>query len=354
MAQYELNEKLLGNNQREKKRNRQLIFIGILLFFTVIVFLLSVSIGSVNIGLENVIKIFVGGNIENSTYKPIVMNIRLPRALATVIGGACLAISGLLLQIFFRNPIVEPYVLGVSSGATLFVGIVVLGGYTFGLKYVTPMFLFGGAFIGSMTVMLIVVFATKKVKNITTLLIIGIMAGFICSAMTSILVAFADKEKITGYLMWTMGSFSGFSWTQVKYLYLIGTPFIAITFMISKPLNAMLFGEKYAISMGLNIKVFRIIIVLISSVLTAVITAFAGPISFIGLAVPHMVRITFATSDNKILIPAVIISGAFMMCVCDLGARMLLSPIELPLGAITSLIGAPIVLYLLLRKENAL
>lgn len=338
----------------KSKQNKKLLLISLLLLLTILTFLFNISVGSVNICIQDVVRIFTGGVIQNNTYRNIVMNIRLPRALATVIGGACLAVSGLLLQIFFRNPIVEPYVLGISSGATLFVGLTVLGGYTFGAKHITPMFLFGGAFLGAMTVMLVVVFAAKKVKSITTLLIIGMMAGFICSAITSILTAFADKEKIHGYLMWTMGSFSGFSWLQTKYLYLIAIPFIILSFILSKPLNAMLFGEKYAISMGLSIKKFRMIIILIASVLTATVTAFSGPISFVGLAVPHMVRIIFGTSDNRVLIPGVIISGALMTEMCDLGARMLLAPVELPLSAITSLIGAPIVVYLLLRKGNGL
>ena len=282
------------------------------------------------------------------------MNIRLPRLLAALVGGASLSVSGLLLQIFFRNPIVEPYVLGISSGSSLFVGLMVMGGYSFGLGSVSPMFLFAGAFIGALLIMTVVCLAAKKVKNITTLLIIGIMAGFICSAGTSILTSFADKEQIANFVTWTLGSFSGFSWTQVKYLYGLGVPFLVLTFLISKPLNAMLFGENYAISMGLNIKRFRMIIIIIASVLTAAITAFAGPISFVGLAVPHMVRIIFRTSDNRILIPAVIVSGALMTAVCDLGARMLLSPIELPLSAITSIIGAPIVVYLLLTKRSEL
>lgn len=338
----------------KQRKNKQLLLVMLLLLLTIMVFLISISVGSVNISLKEVVRILTGQGIENNTYSSIVMNIRLPRALATVVGGSCLAVSGLLLQIFFRNPIVEPYVLGISSGATLFVGLVVLGGYSFGAKYITPMLLFGGAFIGAMIVMIVVVFAAKKVKNVTTLLIIGMMAGFICSAMTSILTAFADKEEVHGFMMWTMGSFSGFSWSQVKCLYLLGVPFILLSFILSKPLNAMLFGENYAISMGLSIKKIRMIIILIASVLTATITAFAGPISFVGLAVPHMVRITFGTSDNRILIPGVIISGALMTGVCDLGARMLLAPIELPLSAITSLIGAPIVVYLLLRKGNDL
>jgi len=341
-------------DQKKQRRNRQIFLIVLLLALIIIVSLISISVGSVNISLKNVVGILMGWDIGNNTFKSIVMDIRLPRVLATVIGGACLAVSGLLLQIFFRNPIVEPYVLGISSGASLFVGLVVLGGYTFGVKHVTPMFLFGGAFIGAMIVMLAVVFAAKKVKNITTLLIIGMMAGFICSALTSMLTAFADKESLHGFIMWTMGSFSGFSWLQDKYLYILGVPFILLSFLLSKPLNAMLFGENYALSMGLSIKTFRMIIILIASVLTATITAFAGPIAFVGLAVPHMVRITFGTSDNRILIPEVIISGALMTGVCDLGARMLLAPTELPLGAITSLFGAPIVIYLLLRKGDDL
>jgi len=341
-------------DQKKQRRNRQIFLIVLLLALIIIVSLISISVGSVNISLKNVVGILMGWDIGNNTFKSIVMDIRLPRVLATVIGGACLAVSGLLLQIFFRNPIVEPYVLGISSGASLFVGLVVLGGYTFGVKHVTPMFLFGGAFIGAMIVMLAVVFAAKKVKNITTLLIIGMMAGFICSALTSMLTAFADKESLHGFIMWTMGSFSGFSWLQDKYLYILGVPFILLSFLLSKPLNAMLFGENYALSMGLSIKTFRMIIILIASVLTATITAFAGPIAFVGLAVPHMVRITFGTSDNRILIPGVIISGALMTGVCDLGARMLLAPTELPLGAITSLFGAPIVIYLLLRKGDDL
>ena len=341
-------------DQKKQRRNRQIFLIVLLLALIIIVSLISISVGSVNISLKNVVGILMGWDIGNNTFKSIVMDIRLPRVLATVIGGACLAVSGLLLQIFFRNPIVEPYILGISSGASLFVGLVVLGGFTFGVKHVTPMFLFGGAFIGAMIVMLAVVFAAKKVKNITTLLIIGMMAGFICSALTSMLTAFADKESLHGFIMWTMGSFSGFSWLQDKYLYILGVPFILLSFLLSKPLNAMLFGENYALSMGLSIKTFRMIIILIASVLTATITAFAGPIAFVGLAVPHMVRITFGTSDNRILIPGVIISGALMTGVCDLGARMLLAPTELPLGAITSLFGAPIVIYLLLRKGDDL
>ncbi|MBF7095647.1 iron ABC transporter permease [Alkalibacter sp. M17DMB] len=341
-------------NSENKKKIMRIMLILTLVFTTVFIFLLSVSVGSVKIGISDVVRVFLGLEVENDTYRSIILNIRLPRALSTILGGACLAISGLLLQIFFSNPIVEPYVLGISSGSTLFVGLVVLGGFTFGMKSTTPMFLFTGAFIGAMLVMLVVISATKKVRNITTLLIIGIMTGFICNAATSILTAFADKEQVHGFAMWSMGSFSGFSWAQTKFLYAIGLPLIIASFFLSKPLNALLFGDRYATTMGLSIKRFRIIVVFIASVLTAVITAFAGPISFIGLAVPHITRIMFKSTDNSVLIPGVVVGGALMTSMCDLIARMVLSPTELPLSAITSLIGAPIVLFLLLRKDAAM
>lgn len=337
-------------------RIRRRCFLIYLLLFavTMTVILLSIMLGSVRIKPWDILRILLGWEMENDMYRSILINIRIPRVLAAISGGICLSISGLLLQIFFHNPIVEPYVLGISSGASLFVGFVVLGGYTFGMTTVTPTLLFIGAFLGAMLVMMAVVIAAKRVKNTSTLLIIGIMAGFICSAITSILISFADKEKIAGFVMWTMGSYSGFSWDKIKLLYLISGPIIIVTFFISKPLNAMLMGENYATTMGLNTKSFRILIIIFASILTAVVTAFAGPISFIGLAVPHMTRLIFRVSDNKILIPGVILLGTLLSSICDLCARMLLSPVELPLSAITSLIGAPIIVYLLTRKKNEL
>jgi iron complex transport system permease protein len=337
-----------------RKKHKQFLLIMLLIILTGFVGMLSISVGSVNISFANTFKILLGTDIGNKISESIILNIRLPRFLGAVIGGASLSVSGLLLQIFFKNPIVEPYVLGISSGSSLFVGLVVMGGYTFGLGSINPMMLFVGAFIGAMLIMAVVCLAAKKVKNVTTLLIIGIMAGFLCSAGTSILIAFADKEQIANFVTWTLGSFSGFAWLQVKYLLSMVVPVLIITLLMSKPLNAMLFGENYATTMGLNTKRFRIVIVVLASILTAGITAFAGPISFVGLAVPHMVRIIFRTSDNRVLIPAVIIAGALLTAICDFGARMLLSPIELPLSAITALIGAPIVVYLLMTKRSAL
>lgn len=334
-------------------KRRCLLFIllaaGLLLVFT-----LNIALGSVEIPLKDVWGILLGKEGMDATQTSIVMKIRLPRTLATVAGGICLSVSGLLLQIFFSNPIVEPYVLGISSGAMMFVGIVLLGGYALGLSVTSPMVMFWGALGGAMLVMLIVVFAARKVKSIVTLLVIGMMAGYVCSAVTSILTAFAEKEAIANYTLWTMGSFSGFTWQQVKILWSVTAIFSLAAFLMSKPLNALLLGEKYAQSMGVGIKAFRMGIVVIASVLTAVLTAFAGPISFVGLAVPHISRILFGTSDNRILIPASLLAGALMTGLCDLGARMIFAPHELPLGAITSIVGAPLVVYLLMRRNNGL
>jgi len=282
----------------------------------------------------------------------IITTIRLPRVLAALIGGASIAVSGLMMQIFFQNPIVEPYILGISSGANLFVGLVILGGFTFGMTSMSKTGMLIGSFLGAMFIMIMVIFASQKVKSVTTLLIIGLMLGYVCSAATSVLTALADREKIASFTLWTMGSFSGFKWSDVRYAYIITIPFLIIAFLMSKPLNAMLLGEKYARSMGVSIKLFRFLIVIVSSILTAVITAFAGPISFIGLAVPHIVRMTFKTNNNRIMIPAVCIYGAVMTGFCDLIARLIIAPTELPLNAVTSIIGAPIVVYLLVRKKG--
>lgn len=336
----------------QKKMNRTLFLFLLLGACLLIIFLLNVGIGSADISLKDIWEIFFGDVNELDTKSLIVRRIRLPRAFASIAGGAALAISGFLLQTFFSNPIVEPYVLGISSGSSLFVGLVFLGGFTFGVSTVTPIFLFIGAFIGAMLVMMIVLFASRKVKSIITLLIIGMMAGYVCSAATSILTAFAEKENVKTFTMWTMGSFSGFTWSQIAILYVIVCPMLFLSFCMAKPLNALTMGDKYAESMGIHVKRVRYALILISSILTAAVTAFAGPISFIGLAVPHICRILFHSSDSRILIPAAALGGGLMAGVCDFVARNILSPVELPLGAITSIIGAPIVVYLLTKKNE--
>ena len=333
----------------KRTRCAALFIVGIVLL--VITFILNIGLGSVQIGLDEIIAALSKGDVSKA-HASIIMNIRLPRTLAAMMSGACLAAAGLLLQIFFSNPIVEPYILGISSGANLFVGIVVLGGFTFGFASVSSTGMFIGSFIGAMVVMTAVIFASQKVRSITTLLIVGLMFGYVCSAATSVLTALADRDKIAHFTMWTMGSFAGFKWADVRLLCIVAVPFLIAAFLMSKPLNAMLLGEGYARSMGVAIKPFRFLMVLVSSVLTAVVTAFAGPVSFIGLAVPHIVRISYKTSDNRVVIPAACIYGGVMAGLCDLIARVILSPAELPVGAVTSIIGAPLVVFLLVRRKG--
>ncbi|RXM73755.1 FecCD family ABC transporter permease [Clostridium tetani] len=338
----------------DKARSKHIFLLIFLLILSFFAFAFCVGFGSVRIDLKEVIQIIFNKELSNSTNKDIIMDIRLPRAIATLVGGAALALSGLLLQIFFKNPIVEPYILGISSGATLFVALVMLGGFRLGFENPSPYVLVFGAFLGSLLVMMLVVVFAMRVKNIITLLIIGIMVGYICSAVTNILTAFADKEQLYGFIMWTKGSFSGFTWNNVGVLTSVGIPILVASFFTVKPLNAFLMGEEYAKSMGVNIKKFRLIIILIASILTAVVTAFTGPIAFIGLAVPHISRLIFKTSDNRVLIPGTVILGAIVTAFCDLICRTLFAPIELPISAITSFIGAPIVIYLIIKRRASL
>ena len=315
-------------------------------------FLLNLGVGPAKIEISEIARILFGAPLEGDKNFLIIQRIRLPRALASLAGGASLAISGLLLQTYFANPIIEPYILGVTSGSSLFVGLVMLGGLTFGLPRVTPLFLFGGAFLGAMLVMAIILFAAVRVKNIVTLLLIGLMAGYVCGAATSILSAYAEKERLTNFVMWNMGSFSGFTWAQIRLMYAIIVPMLVVAYLLAKPLNILSMGDQYAHSMGIDLKVTRYGIIAISSILVAATTAFAGPVSFIGLAAPHICRIMLQTSNNRLLIPASILGGALLSGFCDFVARNIVSPMELPLGAVTPIIGAPLVIFLLMRKDK--
>lgn len=326
------------------------VLFGFLLFLFLI---LSITLGSVPIPLKDLGQVLFRQE-NNPVYHSVVWDIRLPRALAATTGGAALAVSGLLLQIFFRNPIVDPYVLGVSSGATLIVAILMLTGFTLGIGAIPPFFLSVAALAGALGVVVLIVAISSRVKHLVTLLVIGLMIGYLCSAVSSILVAFAEKENLHNFILWTLGSFSGFGWDEVGILSIAGGVLLGAAFLLCKPLNALLLGEDYAQSMGVNIKKLRIVIVLISSALTALVTAFAGPVAFIGLAGPHLARLTLGTSDNKLLIPATILLGATVTILCDFLARITFSPVELPISAVTSLMGAPIVIGLLMRRRTSL
>lgn len=337
-----------------KAKVRHSLIFALLILLFVLVFFFCVGFGSVQISLLEVMDIVFRGNEENKIFYKIIWNIRMPRALGALIGGSALAVAGLMLQVFFRNPIVEPFVLGVSSGASLCVALVIMGGVTLGFASVSPTVIFLAAFIGSLVVMGIVLLFASRVKSVITLLVIGLMVGYAGSAITSVLIAFADKEQLQGFTMWTLGSFSGFTWNSIRILLLVGIPSLFATLLIVKPLNAFLLGEEYAISMGVNIQAFRVVIVFLSSLLAAVVTAFAGPVGFIGLAVPHLTRLLFKTSDNRLLIPGTILMGGIVTSLCDLIARTIFAPVELPISAVTALIGAPIVIFLIVKRRTSI
>lgn len=319
-----------------------------------LLFFLNVGVGSSEITVPEVVRILSGYSDPAESSAIIVRMIRMPRAAAALLGGGALAVSGLLLQTFFANPIVEPFILGVSSGSALFAALVVLGGFSLGFKHITPITLFISAFIGAMFVMGAVIYAAKRVKNILTLLIIGIMAGYLCSAGTSILSAFAEEKAIAHFAVWTMGTFAGFTWRHVYILACFVIPSLLFSFCLAKPLNALPLGDMYAGSMGIDVKRVRYAIILLSGILTSAVTAFAGPVSFIGLAVPHMCRILYKTADCRVLIPASALGGAVTAGLCDFMARNILAPRELPLASITALIGAPVVVWLLTARRETL
>ncbi len=335
----------------ERRWARWLLVLSLFGAGAVVLLVLNVSLGSVTIPFLDVWSIILGGEGDSEIFGPVVWKIRAPRALAALLSGSGLAVSGLLLQVFFRNPIVGPYILGISSGAALMVALVILGGFTLGIASVSPLFLSGAAFVGAMAVMLIVMAVATRVRDIITLLVVGLMMGFMASALSSILIAFAERERVQGFVLWTLGSFSGFRWEELEIVAVASALLLSAAFLLSKPLNAFLLGENYAQSMGVNIRLFRYLIILICGALAGVVTAFAGPVAFIGLAVPHMARLCLGTSDNRVLIPGAILLGAAVTSACDLLARMMFSPVELPISATTSLFGAPVVIFLLLRRR---
>lgn len=330
-------------------RRPPLVF-ALLGMLTLVMLVLNVAIGSISFPLGEIWQALCHPQ-DASTTTAILWNIRIPRAIAAVFGGAYLAASGLLLQIYFRNPIVGPYILGISSGATLMVSFVMLTSVTVGWTLFTPFISPLAAFAGAYGVMLVVLAIANRVKGGVTLLIVGLMMGYLCGAVSAILTAFAEKDKIKGFVLWQLGSFSGFKWDEIWLLLAAGGAILVLLSVQSKPLNAFLLGEEYAASMGVDIRRFRLLILLCACALAGMVTSMAGPVAFIGMAVPHMARLGFGTSDNRILIPGACLMGGLVASLCDLIARTVMAPVELPLSAITAFFGAPIVITLLLKRR---
>lgn len=293
---------------------------------------------------------------EQETWLHIIQNYRLPKAITATIVGSGLGISGLLMQTLFRNPLAGPFVLGISSGASLGVALVILGSGVFGgiiaSLFISKWGIVLAASLGSFLVLLSVLIVSLKVRDTMAILIIGLMFASITAAIVSVLSYFGSAQQLQQYIFWGFGSLGNLSWHEIFIFFLIYSVGILISITSIKSLNTFLLGENYAKSLGLNIKKSRLIIIIATSLLAGTITAFAGPIAFIGLAIPHLTRQVFNTSNHKILLPAVFLFGAIVMLICDSIAQLPNSDFTLPINAITSLIGAPVVIWLLVRKRK--
>ena len=310
----------------------------------------NVCIGSVNIPFAEVLQI-LGGERGADVSADIVLQIRLPRALAAAILGGALALSGYLLQTFFHNPIAGPFTLGISSGAKLTVALVMVFFLERALR-VSSLILILAAFAGAMISMSFVLLMSKALNHMSTLIVSGVMIGYICSAVTDFVVTFADDSDIVNLHNWSQGSFSGVSWNNVAVMAVVIFLTSAFVFLLSKPISAYQLGEAYAQNMGLNIRLFRALLVLLSSLLSACVTAFAGPVSFVGTAVPQIVKNVFRTARPILMIPACFLGGAVFCLFCDLLARTLFSPTELSISTVTAVFGAPVVIVILLRSKR--
>ena len=331
-----------------RRRTRYTAVFLILAAVFCVVTVLNINTGNVHIPVSKILRILFLKEGAATEYN-IIWKIRLPRILMAALLGGALSLSGFLLQTFFSNPIAGPFVLGISSGAKMVVALTMI----VYLKYIgrfSSYTLILAAFIGSLISMGFILLMSKKVQHMASLLVGGIMIGYICSAITDFVVTFADDSDIVNLHGWSQGSFSGMSWSNIRVAAVVVGLAVLFTFFLSKPIGAYQLGEAYAQSMGVNIKTFRVILILLSSILSACVTAFAGPISFVGIAVPFLARKAFGTSKPIVVIPGTFFMGAVFCMICDLIARMALAPVELNISTVTSILGAPIVIYMMIPK----
>lgn len=320
-----------------------------LIFGSVLFLLLNICIGSVFISVDEILGLFTGDIGE--TNRVILMEIRIPRTLAAFVLGGGLALSGYLLQTFFRNPIAGPFVLGISSGAKMVVAFVLVFALDMQVN-ITSALMILAAFFGAMLSMGFVLLLKKVVDKMSMLVVAGVMIGYICSAITDFVVTFAEDSNIVNLHNWSMGSFSGITWDNVRVIVLVVSVCFFCVFLLAKPILAYQLGDAYAENLGVNLSLLRSLLVILSSVLAACVTAFAGPISFVGIAVPHLIRGLFHTAKPIIMIPACFLGGGIFCLVCDLLSRVLFAPTELSISSVTAVLGAPIVIGTLIKYRG--
>ena len=350
MKQMIYNKERSENIGRSKEwlRNIRSFLLLILLLFVILA--ANICVGSVNVPLSEVWNI-LRGLAGNEVYRDIVMQIRLPRALAAIVLGGALSLSGYLLQTFFHNPIAGPYTLGISAGAKLAVSLLLI--LFLGQAYrISSVGMILAAFAGAMLAMGFVLLMSRVVDQMYMLIVSGVMIGYICSAITDFVVTFADDANIVNLHNWSRGSFSGIQWENIGVMAIVVFSASFLVFLLSKPISAYQMGEAYAGNMGLNIRRFRAVLVLLSSVLSACVTAFAGPVSFVGIAVPHLVKALLQTAKPILMIPACFLGGGVFCLFCDLLARTLFAPTELAINTVTAIFGAPVVIFIMIYRKR--
>ena len=332
----------------EEKRTRRYIVSFVILAVLLLALLVwNIHSGSLEMSVGEVLQTLLFRSGENAA---VIWDIRLPRILAVVLLGGALSVSGFLLQTFFANPIASPFILGISSGSRLVVSLVMVSALTHGL-IIGSALMIGAAFVGAMLCMGFVLLISQKVKKMSLLIICGVMIGDICSAVTDFVVTFADDSNIVNLHNWSMGSFSRISWENITIMAPVVLVALLLTFLLSKPISAYQMGEVYAQNMGVNIRMFRVSLILLSSLLSACVAAFAGPVSFVGIAVPHLVKSLFRTAKPLLIIPGCFLGGAAFCLFCDLVARTAFAPTELGISSVTAVFGAPVVIYIMVRRR---
>lgn len=338
------------NKVNLRRRTRYgIVFLVLALAFCAII-VLNINIGSVPIPIGEIARILFKRS-GDPTQVSIIWKIRLPRILMAALLGGALSLSGFLLQTFFANPIAGPFVLGISSGAKMVVALTMIY-FLDHFNRVSSWTLIVAAFIGSLLSVGFILLLSRRLKHMAVLLVAGIMIGYICSAVTDFIITFAEDSDIVNLHGWSLGSFSGMSWDGVVTATIIVGITSALVFLLSKPIGAYQLGEAYAQSMGVNIKLFRVALIVLSSILSACVTAFAGPISFLGIAAPHLVKRSLNTSRPLVVIPATFLGGAVFCMACDLIARTVFAPTELNISTVTSIFGAPVVIGMMLRRQK--
>ena len=332
----------------EKRRLRYTICFISLLIGLFVLLVANVMVGSARLSIPQVLRILFTKTGENAA---IIWNIRMPRLLAAAVLGGALSVSGFLLQTFFANPIAGPFVLGISSSAKLVVALTMIIALSRGIV-IGSVALIAAAFIGAMLSMGAVLLVSNRLHSMALLIVCGVMIGYICSAVTDIVVTFASDSNIVNLHNWSLGSFAGKDWGDVGVIAIVVFLALGGAFLLSKPMGAYQLGESYARSMGVNVKRFRVELILLTGVLSASVTAFAGPISFVGIAVPHLSRRLFNTSKPIVMIPACFLGGSVFCLLCDLIARTLFAPTELSISSVTAVFGVPVVIWMLLHRQG--